>query len=176
MACQPRRSGGSCGAGQITAKETQPDACAGACVRACVGARARACVGACAGACARACSRHVSRMPTPLATQAPDDLGLKATLQWERPCGDMGLDTALEGKEPGCGSGWRDRPGTEGTTVSQPTQGREWCFIGLEAAGYPASRHGDFPLRRGVMFIYFNETAREAKEAPEPKKTKLQLR
>ena len=64
---------------------------------------------ACAGACARACSRHVSRMPTPLATQAPDDLGLKATLQWERPCGDMGLDTALEGKEPGCGSGWRDR-------------------------------------------------------------------
>ena len=113
----------------------------------------RACAGACAGECARACSRHVSRMPTPLATQAPDDLGLKATLQWERPCGDMGLDTALEGKEPGCGSGWRDRPGTEGTTVGQPTQGREWCFIGLEAAGYPASRHGDFPLRRGVMFI-----------------------
>ena len=93
-------------------------------------------------------------MPTPLATQAPNDLGLKATLQWERPCGDMGLDTALEGKEPGCGSGWRDRPGTEGTTVGQPTQGREWCFIGLEAAGHPASRHGDFPLRRGVMFIY----------------------
>ena len=92
-------------------------------------------------------------MPTPLATQAPDDLGLKATLQWERPCGDMGLDTALEGKEPGCGSGWRDRPGTEGTAVGQPTQGREWCFIGLEAAGYPASRHGDFPLRRGVMSI-----------------------
>ena len=90
----------------------------------------RACAGACAGECARACSRHVSRMPTPLATQAPDDLGLKATLQWERPCGDMGLDTALEGKEPGCGSGWRDRPGTEGTTVGQPTQGREWCFIG----------------------------------------------
>ena len=114
----------------------------------------RACAGACAGECARACSRHVSRMPTPLATQAPDDLGLKATLQWERPCGDMGLDTALEGKEPGCGSGWRDRPGTEGTTVGQPTQGREWCFIGLESAGYPASRHGDFPLRRGVMFIY----------------------
>ena len=113
----------------------------------------RACAGACAGECARACSRHVSRMPTPLATQAPDDLGLKATLQWERPCGDMGLDTALEGKEPGCGSGWRDRPGTEGTTVGQPTQGREWCFIGLESAGYPASRHGDFPLRRGVMFI-----------------------
>ena len=77
----------------------------------------------------------------------------QATLQWERPCGDMGLDTALEGKEPGCGSGWRDRPGTEGTTVGQPTQGRERCFIGLEAAGYPASRHGDFPLRRGVMFI-----------------------
>ena len=77
-------------------------------------------------------------MPTPLATQAPDDLGLKATLQWERPCGDMGLDTALEGKEPGCGSGWRDRPGTEGTTVGQPTQGTEWCFIGLGAAGYPA--------------------------------------
>ena len=97
-------------------------------------------------------------MPTPLATQAPDDLGLKATLQWERPCGDMGLDTALEGKEPGCGSGWRDRPGTEGTTVGQPTQGREWCFIGLEAAGYPASRHGDFPLRRGVMFILFSST------------------
>ena len=113
----------------------------------------RACAGACAGECARACSRHVSRMPTPLATQAPDDLGLKATLQWERPCGDMGLDTALEGKEPGCGSGWRDRPGTEGTAVGQPTQGREWCFIGLEAAGHPASRHGDFPLRRGVMFI-----------------------
>ena len=65
----------------------------------------------------------------------------------------MGLDTALEGKEPGCGSGWRDRPGTEGTTVGQPTQGREWCFIGLEAAGYPASRHGDFPPRRGVIFI-----------------------
>ena len=65
----------------------------------------------------------------------------------------MGLDTALEGKEPGCGSGCRDRPGTEGTTVGQPTQGREWCFIGLEPAGYPASRHGDFPLRRGVMFI-----------------------
>ena len=64
-----------------------------------------------------------------------------------------GWTTALEGKEPGCGSGWRDRPGTEGTTVGQPTQGREWCFIGLEAAGYPASRHGDFPLRRGVMFI-----------------------
>ena len=95
-------------------------------------------------------------MPTPLATQAPDDLGLKATLQWERPCGDMGLDTALEGKEPGCGSGWRDRPGTEGTTVGQPTQGREWCFIGLEPAGYPASRHGDFPLRRGVMFIQWS--------------------
>ena len=65
----------------------------------------RACAGACAGECARACSRHVSRMPTPLATQAPDDLGLKATLQWERPCGDMGLDhgsrrkgTGLEGQ------------------------------------------------------------------------------
>ena len=41
----------------------------------------------------------------------------------------------------------------EGTTVGQTTQGREWCFIGLEAAGYPASRHGDFPLRRGVMFM-----------------------
>ena len=60
-----------------------------------------------------------------------------------------GWTTALEGKEPG----WRDRPGTEGTTVGQPTQGREWCFIGLEPAGYAASRHGDFPLRRGVMFI-----------------------
>ena len=87
-------------------------------------------VRACAGAFARACSRHVSCMPTPLATQAPDELGLKATLQWERPCGDVGLDTALEGKEPGCGSGCRDRSGTEGTTEGQPTQGREWCFIG----------------------------------------------
>ena len=28
----------------------------------------------------------------------------------------VGLDTALEGKEPGCVSGCRDRPGTEGTT------------------------------------------------------------
>ena len=60
-----------------------------------------------------------------------------------------GWTTALEGKEPG----WRDRPGTEGTTVGQPTQGREWFFIGLEAEGYPASRHCDFPLRRGVMFM-----------------------
>ena len=70
------------------------------------------------------------------------------------------MDTALEGKEPGCGSGWRDRPGTEGTAVGQPTQGREWCFIGLEAAGYPASRHGDFPLRRGVMFIIPNRNTK----------------
>ena len=61
----------------------------------------RACAGACAGECARACSRHVSRMPTPLATQAPDDLGLKATLQWERPCGDMGLDHGSRRKGTG---------------------------------------------------------------------------
>ena len=132
----------------------------------------RACAGACAGECARACSRHVSRMPTPLATQAPDDLGLKATLQWERPCGDMGLDTALEGKEPGCGSGWRDRPGTEGTTVGQPTQGREWCFIGLEAAGYPASRHGDFPLRRGLCSYICSYIGAKA---PAPQKFHPQL-
>ena len=44
VAGQPPRSGGSSGAGQITAKETQPDACAGARARACVGACARACV------------------------------------------------------------------------------------------------------------------------------------
>ena len=35
----------------------------------------------------------VSRMPTPLATQAPDELGLEAPLQWEPPpCGDVVLN------------------------------------------------------------------------------------
>ena len=94
---------------------------------------------------------HVSCMPTPLATQAPDELGLRAPLQWEPPCGGVGLDTALEGKEPGCGAGCGDMPGTEGTTEGQPTQGGG--VSSAKAAGYPARRHGDFPLRRGVMFI-----------------------
>ena len=39
--------------------------------------------------------------------------------------------------------------------VGQPTQGREWCFIGLEAAGHPASRHGDFPCAAGLCSLYF---------------------
>ena len=40
---------------------------------------------------------HVSRMPTPLATQAPDELGLKAPLQWEPPLVVTWGWTALEG-------------------------------------------------------------------------------
>ena len=146
------------GAGQNTAKETQPDACAGACFRACVGACARACVGACAGAyagaCARVCSRHVSRMPTPLATQAPDELGLKATLQWEPPCGDVGLDKTQEGKEPSCGSGCRDRSGTEGTTEGQPTQGREWCFIGQGSRLSSKQAWRFSPAPRGYVHLF----------------------
>ena len=88
---------------------------------------------------------------SPLATLAPDELGLKAPLQCEPPLVVTWGWTVLEGYEPGCGSGCRDRPGTEGTTKGQPTQ-RGWGFIG-QAEGDPASRHGDFPLRRGVMFI-----------------------
>ena len=84
-------------------------------------------------------------MPTPLATQAPDEMGLKATLQWEPPCGDVGLDTALEGKEPGCGAVGGDKPGNEGTTEGQMTQGGG--VSSAKAEGYPASRHGDFAIR-----------------------------
>ena len=73
----------------------------------------------------------------------------------------VGLDTALEGKEPGCGSGCRDRPGTEGTTEGQTTQGREWCSIGQgsklsskQAWRFsPAPRgyvHSNSPMARGI--------------------------
>ena len=66
------------------------------------------------------------------------------------------MDTALEGKEPGCGSGCRDRSGTEGTTEGQPTQGREWCFIG-QSPRLPSKQAWRFPpVRRGYVHLPAN--------------------
>ena len=64
---------------------------------------------------------NVSRMPTPRATQARDELGLKARLHGTPP-DDVGLDAGSSRREElGYGAGCGGR--------------------------------GDFPLRRGVMFI-----------------------
>ena len=61
-------------------------------------------------------------MTTPRATQARDELGLKARLPWDAPLMIWGSTRSLvEGKEPGYGAGCGGR--------------------------------GNFPLRRGVMFI-----------------------
>ena len=54
--------------------------------------------------------------------------------------------------------GHGDRPGTESTTEGQATQGRGVLSANAATVSrnhlQPTSRHGDFPLRRGVMFIY----------------------
>ena len=66
----------------------------------------------------------------------------------------VGLDTALEGKEPGCGSGCRDRPGTEGTTEGQTTQGREWCSIGQGSKLSSKQAWRFSPAPRGYVHLH----------------------
>ena len=96
-------------------------------------------------------------MPTPRATQARDELGLKARLHGTPP-DDVGLDAGSSLRE-GTGLWGCDELGLKARLHGTPPDD-----VGLDAGsslrkepGYGAGcgGRGDFPLRRGVMFLMF---------------------